>query len=1859
MIRSRGPRGGATPGPALLWRLGGTLLLLGLSILGQALNLPLFFGVQILFGSVAVWLAMVWLGTPAGLVVAVASGAYTYLLWDHPYAFLIFLAEAVFVGWHRARHQWEGRSMPPLPVSVGLYWLAIGVPLVVLFYRLPLDMSWSQIVLIAIKQSLNGILNAVLASLILILVALLRRQRRGASARQILFSLLLGAILLPSILIMGFDHRDLKDHMETELAERLRFFGDLVVHELEGHRPTDGDDSRSLDIHLDAMARRFAATLPESAELEARILPRARLDPRGRPVALEGIEDLMLILPARDGAMPSRIATWRAARYRLVLPVPMSAPDDILLIELSAVPLVDQVHERVSRVLTILLALAAGGILVADRLSRQLARPVQRLAATAVALPARITAGHALSIPSPGLLEEDGVVTDAINVMARGLAESFGALERERDAQSRQRALHDLQASMLVGMMHPADDERTAMGRLCRLVAETLPGRICVVLTRRMDGHFQVFADAGLTAAARPSLEDLLNRAGDDRPRDWTPDGLYPVLLEPRATAATAGDGASEGVGPGAPDTPVDWWCWPVIDRETGRLSILVIGTPPGASPDGFTAEVIETALGLAALAFDTLRTRRRHAVLLDALSRAGTGIVIATRHVDIDYRISFVNAGFERMTGYRAAEVMGRNCRLLQGQDRDQPERAQIREALAAGAPCQVTLRNYRKDGTCFYNALNLAPLIDSKGEVTHYVGIQQDLTAVHETLARLERSEALLKEAQATAHLGSWSLDYRSGELIWTDETYRLLGHEPGSVQASLETFFASVHPDDAAAIRAELEAAPQRADGAYMIEHRVLGPDGVERILHEQGRAHFAPDGTPLRLSGTCQDITAQRRVEDDLIRREAIERELLELAAQFVLVQDGDLSELIDRVLERIGRFTTSDRAYLFEFDLDTETMDNTHEWVADGVEPMMAQLQGLPIDRFATSNRMLAAGVPFVATHVSDLGDDFVAERDVLMFQGILSVLLVPLLRDDTLIGFVGFDATRVPRDWSEAEVRFLQVFSSILVSAFERARIDADLRASNARYDALAHQSRTMTWELDTSGRYTYVSPVIETILGYRVDEVVGGMRFDDLLPTASLAEVVAAVMEPLRAGRQFKDLMKPMRRADGGLAWCLSSGLPILDASGALIGYRGSDVEVTELHEAQERLAASEARMSAVFEYSPIGICTVGPNRRLTLVNRAMGEILGRDPQDLIGTRIDDLTHPDDLQHELALLAELRAGERDAYRVAKRYLKPDGTIVWTDLRVVLLPGRPGEPAIPLGMIEDITELRAETEHRRALERSMLRYAKHLEALVDLSSRTLAEHDELSALLELACSGTGLDGGEILAARPNGVWERLVSAPLASPGDETLDAEALEALMTEPGVPRVVQDESAHAPTRDGRGLAQVMMPLRWLGPGGQVTSRLVRLWGRSPQLDLSAPDRELIRLIGQRIMAQQFEAQLQAALISAKERETIGHLASGVAHDFNNLMGVIDANLSYLQMILGEGPTDPEILEIMDETQSALAQAKVVTSGMLSLSRAGGIPLQDVVLEQAIGELVAILTRILPLSIQLRLDLAPALGAHTNAAFLQAALLNLSLNARDAMPEGGELLIETRRVHWDGAASLAIGQLAVGDYAQVRVQDGGCGMSESIIARLFEPLFSTKAKQRGHGLGLFMVREFIQRSGAGLLLDSRPGAGTVFRVLMPLATDVPGALTQPLLPLPEPEQVAPRRVLVVDDDPRVRESIGRLLSLDGMRVLHAANGAEALERLRREPNIELVLSDLAMPVMDGTVLWRVLAEERPELPILLMTGQDPELVRVDAWSEPPPVLSKPIDQRALHTALAAIATRAAARRERSVMDRL
>ncbi len=264
---------------------------------------------------------------------------------------------------------------------------------------------------------------------------------------------------------------------------------------------------------------------------------------------------------------------------------------------------------------------------------------------------------------------------------------------------------------------------------------------------------------------------------------------------------------------------------------------------------------------------------------LVAAINSAATGVLLCDP-TQTDTPIVFVNQAFCTITGYPREEIIGKNCRFLQGKDTDPAVVAQIRAAQAEQRPFRGTLLNYRKDGTPFWNGLTINPVFSDSGDLVNFVGVQVDLTVRVEELERVRQSEAQLALAQRVAHLGSWGQTFTNGpepaatRLDWSNETFRIFGHAPEASVNAWALFENGVHPDDRAAVHAAYSEALRTRQG-YCLDHRIVRPDGVERIVHEEADLIF--DERTGRLSqvvGTVQDITERKRTETDTVHLAAL-------------------------------------------------------------------------------------------------------------------------------------------------------------------------------------------------------------------------------------------------------------------------------------------------------------------------------------------------------------------------------------------------------------------------------------------------------------------------------------------------------------------------------------------------------------------------------------------------------------------------------------------------------------------------------------------------------------------------------------------------------------------------------------------------------------------------------------------------------------------------------------------------------------------------------------------------------------------------------------------------------------------------
>ena len=388
-------------------------------------------------------------------------------------------------------------------------------------------------------------------------------------------------------------------------------------------------------------------------------------------------------------------------------------------------------------------------------------------------------------------------------------------------------------------------------------------------------------------------------------------------------------------------------------------------------------------------------------------------------------------------------------------------------------------------------------------------------------------------------------------------------------------------------------------------------------------------------------------------------------------------------------------------------------------------------------------------------------------------------------------------------------------------------------------------------------------------------------------------------------------------------------------------------------------------------------------------------------------------------------------------------------------------------------------------------------------------------------------------------------------------------------------------------------------------------------------------------RDITEQVAARAREADLEARLRQSERLESVGLLAGGIAHDFNNLLAVV---LNYAAFIEDKLPDDAELRDDLLQIKRAAERGAVFTRQLLTFAHQRPMNVVDLQLNNLIPGLQQMLHRSIPESIAIELRLAPELWmVRADAGQLEQLILNLVVNAGDAMPKGGTLLIQTVNARYHEKSAAQLTNLLPGPYVRLTVTDTGEGMTKEVVDHAFEPFFTTKPTGKGTGLGLATVYGITKQSGGNVSIYSEVGQGTSVRVLLPAQFNaalapLPVAVEPSVDAVAEPTDVV---ILLVEDEPAVRTAATRILRAAGYVVHEASGPASAVELARAQPDIQLLVTDMVMPGMSGRDLSRALKAERPELGVVYMTGYSEDLIMRDAKLDGP-LLQKPFTRESL-----------------------
>jgi len=756
------------------------------------------------------------------------------------------------------------------------------------------------------------------------------------------------------------------------------------------------------------------------------------------------------------------------------------------------------------------------------------------------------------------------------------------------------------------------------------------------------------------------------------------------------------------------------------------------------------------------------------------------------------------------------------------------------------------------------------------------------------------------------------------------------------------------------------------------------------------------------------------------------------------------------------------------------------------------------------------------------------------------------------------------DGTRVPVLMGIVNV-LQPEFGALCVVAdqTERKQAEKDLDRLMIERFAMLDSVGDGVYGVDIEGRCTFINAAAAKMLGYEPEECRGRVMHElihskradgsaypvEECPVTDVMRRCAAV----RTGDEF------LWRKDGtGFAVEYASHPIILNGrlEGSVISFK----DISERKRAEEKLRLSEERFRGAFADASAGMCLADIHGRFLEVNRAFCRMTGYTEAELLASDFQTITHPDDQELSVGFLRRMVHKEIPGFVTEKRYIRKGGGTTWVRCSVAAQCDAAGTVVRFVTIVEDITErVTAELNLRRSEARyqCMVENAQEGICMCDARRKINYRNARLVEMLGYPPEGTPFKCDEIH-----------------------------------------FEEDLAEAQRR---------FELRREGVRESYETRLRCADGSSLCVNASTspiPD-EQGAFTGSVCMFTDITARkhLEERLHQVQKMEALGQLAGGIAHDFNNLLTVILGYSAVLERKLAAAdPLHKNAVEI----KKAGERAAELTQKLLAFSRKQVLRPRRIALNDLIRDGESMLRRLIGEQVELDAKLDPAVGhVQADPGQMEQVILNLAINARDAMPKGGRLLIETRREVLDEQAGSAR-TLAPGAYALVTFTDNGRGMDAATKARIFEPFFTTKGPGAGMGLGLATVLGIVSQSGGSISVYSEVGLGTTFKIYLPLVEEM--ELETAVLDTPEAKSRG-ETILLVEDNEGIRGLAREILEERGYRVIEASSGEEALKMAESAREIDLLLTDVVLRGMNGGELARRLSATHRDMGVLCMSG--------------------------------------------------
>lgn len=1043
---------------------------------------------------------------------------------------------------------------------------------------------------------------------------------------------------------------------------------------------------------------------------------------------------------------------------------------------------------------------------------------------------------------------------------------------------------------------------------------------------------------------------------------------------------------------------------------------------------------------------------------------------------------------------------------------------------------------------------------IFDEAGRFVEFQSVGRDITdrkRAEESLKETtELLEHVLKVSPAAVYRCEPSGSYPATFISANVE--KQLGYEPNQFTNDPQFWASHIHPEDAPHVFAELADLFQK--DCHTHEYRFLHQDGTYRWMRDELRLTRDAEGNPVDIVGSWMDITDRKRAELEL--SEARQRLDYLLSSSPAVVYScgagpeypttfisGNISTFLgyrpedfyddprfwekavhpndrSRILTKLHRvergealsyeyrFRHADGPYVWLHDklipiqdadgrvieiigswFDVSTRREAEEALRESEARYRNLFDRVPVGLYRTTpdSRILDANL----TLIEMLG---YPDRDTLLRAGASSLYAEPDARDRLLeqINRTGVaqnlefelqrrDRTRI---WVRENVRVVRdadgavtSYEGSLEDITKRRRAVTELEGERQKLRSYFDTMIDGVGIANEHGEIVDVNMSLVRMLGYESrEDLVGKTVFD-----------IAGVRDRSTLERRFAEaiqdrtllisgLESSYRRGDGTEFPVWLNITNLWNDDGTFAGNLAVIRDITEQKQAELALRESEERFRAIFEQAAVGVAQIVTESGQYLhINQRYCDIVGRMPEEMKSTTFMEITHPDDLQEDLDNMGRLRAGKIRDFSMEKRYVRKDGSAVWVNLSVAAMWTAGQQSTCHIAVVEDITERKLAQEHLKASER---RYRELHEGsrdgfgLFDMKGRIVECNTTFTEML-------GYTKHEL---------SRMTYEDLTVEKWREIDAKIMQEQVLVRGYSDVYEKEYRR---KDGTILPAELRRYLLRDENGTPTG----MWA-------------FVRDLTERKAAEQAREQLESQLRHSHKLKAVGQLAAGVAHDFNSLLAVILGNAELMKRRLMTQETDTAratCTTSLEQIVGAVERGRSLVQKLLTFGRARTWKPQAIELNTVVTGMRQILASALGSPISLTAALAPDLHRIKGDTMqMEQVIMNLILNARDAMPTGGELTIETANVDLDNPRAAAHAEATPGPYVRLTVKDTGAGISLEFLDRIFDPFFSTKFPNKGTGLGLSIVHGIVQQAGGHIIVESQLEEGTTFNLYFP-----------------------------------------------------------------------------------------------------------------------------------------------------------